>query len=62
MFFKITTIFILISSSLCLQEKTTFEGYQLIRIRPSSFNHIQLLNSWENNPDVNNFIAYFYLK
>ncbi|RNA22669.1 carboxypeptidase A1-like [Brachionus plicatilis] len=48
---QIATVLILISSSLCANEKFSFEGYKLIQITPKSVHHIQLLDSWENNPD-----------
>lgn len=62
MLLKIAIIFIIISSSLCVQEKFSFQGYKLIRIRPNSIYHIQLLDSWENNPEVKYSKTNFHFK
>ncbi|RNA27121.1 carboxypeptidase, partial [Brachionus plicatilis] len=51
MLFHLTAIIILLCPSLTTQKKFSFEGYKLIQIKPKSIHHIQLLNSWENNPD-----------
>lgn len=61
MLIKLVASLVLISSVLSAEEKFSFHGYKLIRITPKSLNHIQLLNHWENNPEVKIALFFFCL-
>ncbi|CAF0850217.1 unnamed protein product [Brachionus calyciflorus] len=50
MFIKLLAFSIFISVNI-YAEKISYNGYRLIRITPTTENHIQLLDSWEDNPN-----------